>query len=70
MVNLFDRGVLQEGKNADIVRVQLMDELPMVRAIWKNGRLVLNSCSLFILKTVSVIDTISRINAGNLPKNG
>ena len=44
MVNLFDRGVLQEGKNADIVRVQLMDELPMVRAIWKNGRLVLNSC--------------------------
>jgi alpha-D-ribose 1-methylphosphonate 5-triphosphate diphosphatase len=44
MVNLCDRGVLQEGKTADIVRVQLIDELPMVRAIWKNGRLVLNSC--------------------------
>jgi alpha-D-ribose 1-methylphosphonate 5-triphosphate diphosphatase len=46
MVNLFDRGVLQEGKNADIVRVQLVDELPMVRAIWKNGRLVLNSSGI------------------------
>jgi alpha-D-ribose 1-methylphosphonate 5-triphosphate diphosphatase len=46
MVNLFDRGVLQEGKNADIVRVQLVDEFPMVRAIWKNGRLILNSCGI------------------------
>ena len=43
MVNLSDRGVLEKGKNADIIRVQLMDDLPIVKTIWKNGRLILNS---------------------------
>lgn len=43
MINLNDRGVLQEGKNADIIRVNLVDDLPLVKSIWKNGSLMLNS---------------------------
>jgi alpha-D-ribose 1-methylphosphonate 5-triphosphate diphosphatase len=43
MVNLSDRGVLEEGKKADIIRVKLVDDLPIIKTIWKNGRLILNS---------------------------
>jgi alpha-D-ribose 1-methylphosphonate 5-triphosphate diphosphatase len=43
MVHLPDRGVLEEGKNADVIRVSLVDDLPIVKAMWKNGRLILNS---------------------------
>lgn len=42
MVRLDDRGVLEVGKKADILRVRLEDGLPVVKAIWKDGNLLLN----------------------------
>ena len=42
MVQLEDRGTLEVGKKADIIRVQMMDGLPLVKSIWKNGRLISN----------------------------
>ena len=43
MVHLDDRGRLEVGKKADIVRVRVEDGLPVVKAIWKNGAMMLNS---------------------------
>jgi alpha-D-ribose 1-methylphosphonate 5-triphosphate diphosphatase len=43
MVNLDDRGSLAIGKKADLLRVRLEDDLPVIRSIWKNGTLMLNS---------------------------
>jgi alpha-D-ribose 1-methylphosphonate 5-triphosphate diphosphatase len=42
MVHLDDRGVLQVGKKADLIRVQMVEGLPLVKSIWKNGRLISN----------------------------
>ncbi len=42
MIQLADRGALETGKKADIIRVRLVDGLPMVRSIWKGGRLISN----------------------------
>jgi alpha-D-ribose 1-methylphosphonate 5-triphosphate diphosphatase len=42
MIKMNDRGELDSGKKADILRVQLVEELPLVKSIWKNGRLVSN----------------------------
>jgi alpha-D-ribose 1-methylphosphonate 5-triphosphate diphosphatase len=40
MIKMGDRGMLAIGKKADIIRVHMLDELPIVRSIWKNGRLM------------------------------
>jgi alpha-D-ribose 1-methylphosphonate 5-triphosphate diphosphatase len=42
MVHLDDRGVLEVGKKADLIRIQMVDGLPLVKSIWKNGRLISN----------------------------
>jgi len=38
---LADRGEIAVGKRADVVRVQLVDELPVVRTVWSGGRRVI-----------------------------
>ncbi len=40
-LGLHDRGSLLPGKRADLVRVKMVDELPVVRAVWAKGRQVL-----------------------------
>jgi alpha-D-ribose 1-methylphosphonate 5-triphosphate diphosphatase len=47
MVNLNDRGSLEKGKISDIVRVKIVDNLPVVKAIWKNGNLINSSIDHF-----------------------
>lgn len=37
---LHDRGELAEGKRADMVRVRIVDGLPVVRGVWRDGRRV------------------------------
>jgi len=41
MVGLNDRGVLQAGKRADLVRVRLVDDLPVVMGVWREGQRVI-----------------------------
>ncbi len=40
-VGLTDRGQLLAGKRADAVRVRLVDNVPVVRAVWREGKQVL-----------------------------
>jgi len=40
MARLPDRGRLAEGLRADLVRVRLVDSVPVVRAVWREGRRV------------------------------
>jgi alpha-D-ribose 1-methylphosphonate 5-triphosphate diphosphatase len=37
MLGLDDRGEIVPGKRADLIRVQLIDELPVVRSVWRQG---------------------------------
>lgn len=37
---LHDRGELAEGRRADMVRVRIVDGLPVVRGVWREGRRV------------------------------
>ncbi|MBE7248837.1 MAG: amidohydrolase family protein, partial [Actinomycetospora chiangmaiensis] len=37
---LTDRGALAPGLRADLVRVQLAEGVPVVRAVWRTGRRV------------------------------
>jgi alpha-D-ribose 1-methylphosphonate 5-triphosphate diphosphatase len=39
-VALNDRGEIATGKRADLVRVRLADELPVVVGVWREGRRV------------------------------
>jgi alpha-D-ribose 1-methylphosphonate 5-triphosphate diphosphatase len=39
-VGLADRGVIREGLRADLVRVSLVDDLPLARATWRGGERV------------------------------
>jgi len=39
-VGLADRGEIAEGLSADLVRVRFEEEVPVVRAVWRNGRRV------------------------------
>lgn len=41
MVGLTDRGRIADGKRADLVRIHEVDGLPVVRAVWRDGRRVL-----------------------------
>ncbi len=40
-VGMFDRGELAEGKRADAVRVRLVNGVPVIRAVWREGKQVL-----------------------------
>jgi alpha-D-ribose 1-methylphosphonate 5-triphosphate diphosphatase len=37
MVGLDDRGAIETGKRADFIRVRLLDGLPMVMGVWREG---------------------------------
>jgi alpha-D-ribose 1-methylphosphonate 5-triphosphate diphosphatase len=37
LLNLEDRGSISPGKRADIIRVKLCDDLPVVRMMWRDG---------------------------------
>jgi alpha-D-ribose 1-methylphosphonate 5-triphosphate diphosphatase len=39
-VGLSDRGVIEAGRRADLVRVRLDDGIPVVRTVWREGRRV------------------------------
>ncbi|WP_309083497.1 alpha-D-ribose 1-methylphosphonate 5-triphosphate diphosphatase [Chelativorans sp.] len=39
-VGLDDRGVIEPGRRADLVRVRLDDGIPVVRTVWREGRRV------------------------------
>ncbi|WP_011582970.1 MULTISPECIES: alpha-D-ribose 1-methylphosphonate 5-triphosphate diphosphatase [Chelativorans] len=39
-VGLTDRGVIEPGRRADLVRVRLDDGIPVVRTVWREGRRV------------------------------
>lgn len=38
--HLDDRGVIEVGKRADVLRFALVDDVPMLRGVWSNGRQV------------------------------
>lgn len=37
LLKLEDRGALEEGRLADVVRVKVVDEVPVVRSVWRGG---------------------------------
>ncbi|WP_341368609.1 alpha-D-ribose 1-methylphosphonate 5-triphosphate diphosphatase [Yoonia sp. BS5-3] len=39
-VQLADRGVIEIGKRADIIRFSVLDDMPVVRSVWSEGRQV------------------------------
>lgn len=39
-VGLTDRGVIERGRRADLVRVRVDDHVPVVRTVWRQGRRV------------------------------
>ena len=39
-VSLDDRGVIEPGRRADLVRVRVDDHVPVVRTVWREGRRV------------------------------
>ncbi|MBN2792942.1 MAG: alpha-D-ribose 1-methylphosphonate 5-triphosphate diphosphatase [Desulfuromonadales bacterium] len=40
MVGLEDRGEIAVGKKADLVRLTLIDDLPVVKNVWRSGRMI------------------------------
>ena len=36
-IGLDDRGVLEVGKRADVVRINLDDDMPVIRSVWREG---------------------------------
>jgi alpha-D-ribose 1-methylphosphonate 5-triphosphate diphosphatase len=36
-IGLDDRGEIAPGKRADLIRVRGVDDLPVVRAVWREG---------------------------------
>ncbi|WP_095203084.1 alpha-D-ribose 1-methylphosphonate 5-triphosphate diphosphatase [Mesorhizobium carmichaelinearum] len=39
-VGLDDRGIIEQGRRADLVRVRVDDHVPVVRTVWRQGRRV------------------------------
>lgn len=39
-VGLTDRGIIEQGRRADLVRVRVDDHVPVVRTVWRQGRRV------------------------------
>lgn len=40
MVGMNDRGEIRQGKIADMLQVQLVDDLPVIKRVWKKGEIV------------------------------
>jgi alpha-D-ribose 1-methylphosphonate 5-triphosphate diphosphatase len=40
-VGLYDRGKIVAGKRADLLRVALVDGVPVVRSVWRQGQRVM-----------------------------
>lgn len=40
-IGLTDRGTIERGKRADLLRVSLIDDTPVVRAVWRAGQRVM-----------------------------
>lgn len=40
-VGLTDRGAIETGKRADLLRISMIDDTPVVRAVWRAGRRVM-----------------------------
>ena len=40
-IGLTDRGTIEPGKRADLLRVSLIDDTPVVRAVWRAGQRVM-----------------------------
>lgn len=40
-VGLTDRGAIETGKRADLLRISMIDDTPVVRAVWRGGRRVM-----------------------------
>ncbi len=40
-VGLTDRGAIETGKRADLLRISLIDNTPVVRAVWRSGKRVM-----------------------------
>ena len=40
VMGLTDRGMIEAGKRADLVQVDVVDDLPVVRRVWREGRRV------------------------------
>ncbi|QDO97499.1 alpha-D-ribose 1-methylphosphonate 5-triphosphate diphosphatase [Ferrovibrio terrae] len=40
-VGLTDRGAIETGKRADLLRISLIDDTPVVRAVWRSGKRVM-----------------------------
>ena len=40
-VGLYDRGEIVAGKRADLLRVALVDGVPVVRSVWRQGQRVM-----------------------------
>jgi alpha-D-ribose 1-methylphosphonate 5-triphosphate diphosphatase len=41
VLGLSDRGQLLPGKRADLLRVRMVDDVPVVVAVWREGRQVM-----------------------------
>jgi alpha-D-ribose 1-methylphosphonate 5-triphosphate diphosphatase len=41
VARLEDRGALQEGKRADLIRVRNHGGMPVIRGVWREGRQIL-----------------------------
>jgi alpha-D-ribose 1-methylphosphonate 5-triphosphate diphosphatase len=39
-VGLVDRGEIATGRRADLIRVQVAGDVPVVRSVWREGRRV------------------------------
>jgi alpha-D-ribose 1-methylphosphonate 5-triphosphate diphosphatase len=39
-VGLNDRGSIEPGKRADLIRVRMVDGLPLVTMVWRDGERV------------------------------
>lgn len=39
-LGLDDRGTIEDGKKADLIRVSILDDAPMVRSVWRDGQTV------------------------------
>jgi alpha-D-ribose 1-methylphosphonate 5-triphosphate diphosphatase len=37
VANLKDRGTIEVGKRADLIRVKGYDHMPLIKGIWRNG---------------------------------
>ena len=56
-VGLNDRGMIEQGRRADLVRVRVDDHVPVVRTVWRQGRRVADASAL---PSVSAAESFDR----------